>query len=71
MLKPRADLRPNTAEYETTPLGKATGWLTQWPWPERVPRAIRVDLRLHGSQQAWPTLQVNLLLDLSGDGGRP
>ncbi|MFJ4064449.1 prepilin-type N-terminal cleavage/methylation domain-containing protein [Pseudomonas sp. NPDC089996] len=54
-----------------TPLGKATGWLAQWPWPERVPQAVRVDLRLNGSQQAWPTLQVNLLLDLSGDGGRP
>ncbi len=26
MLKPRADLRPNTAEYETTPLVKATGF---------------------------------------------
>lgn len=53
-----------------TPLGKATGWITQWPWPERLPQAVRVAVQLHGSQ-AWPLLQVNLLLDLSGDGGRP
>lgn len=53
-----------------SPLGKATGWLAQWPWPERLPQAVRVDLRLR-SQLAWPRLQVNLLLDLSGDGGRP
>ena len=26
MQKPRSDLRPNTAEYETTPLVKATGF---------------------------------------------
>ena len=26
MLKPRSDLRPNTAAYETTPLVKATGF---------------------------------------------
>ena len=26
MQKPRSDLRPNTADYETTPLVKATGF---------------------------------------------
>ena len=26
MQKPRSDLRPNTVEYETTPLVKATGF---------------------------------------------
>lgn len=53
-----------------SPLGKPTGWLREWPWPERLPQSIRVDVRLH-DDKAWPTLQVNLLLDLSGNGGRP
>ncbi|CAM3591435.1 General secretion pathway protein J, putative [Pseudomonas reidholzensis] len=53
-----------------SPLGKPTGWLDQWPWPERLPQAVRVAVQL-GAGQAWPLLQVNLLLDLSGDGGRP
>lgn len=53
-----------------SPLGKATGWLREWPWPERVPQSVRVDVQLSGAT-SWPTLQVNLLLDLSGDGGRP
>lgn len=53
-----------------SPLGKATGWLSEWPWPERLPRSVRIDLEQVGATP-WPTLQVNLLLDLSGDGGRP
>ncbi|NWL49606.1 general secretion pathway protein GspJ [Pseudomonas hunanensis] len=53
-----------------SPLGKATGWMAQWPWPERLPQAVRVAVQLQGGQ-AWSLLQVNLLLDLSGDGGRP
>lgn len=53
-----------------SPLGKATGWLSEWPWPERLPRAVRIDLGQAGATP-WPTLQVNLQLDLSGDGGRP
>ena len=53
-----------------SPLGKPTGWQPQWPWPERLPQAVRVAVQLQGNQ-AWPLLQVNLLLDLSGDGGRP
>ncbi|HDS1733098.1 prepilin-type N-terminal cleavage/methylation domain-containing protein [Pseudomonas sp. BP8] len=53
-----------------SPLGKPTGWLTQWPWPERLPQTLRVDVQM-SDRKAWPLLQVNLLLDLSGDGGRP
>ncbi|HKS13176.1 MAG TPA: prepilin-type N-terminal cleavage/methylation domain-containing protein [Pseudomonas sp.] len=53
-----------------SPLGKPTGWLREWPWPERLPQSVRVDVQ-RDSATAWPTLQVNLLLDLSGDGGRP
>ncbi|EKT4464715.1 prepilin-type N-terminal cleavage/methylation domain-containing protein [Pseudomonas putida] len=53
-----------------SPLGKATGWVADWPWPQRLPRAVRVDVLL-ANGQAWPTLHVNLLLDHSGDGGRP
>ena len=53
-----------------SPLGKPTGWLREWPWPERLPQSVRVDVQRDGAT-AWPTLQVNLLLDLSGDGGRP
>lgn len=41
-----------------------------WPWPQRLPRAVRVDVLL-ADGKTWPTLHVNLLLDHSGDGGRP
>lgn len=53
-----------------SPLGKATGWMGDWPWPQRLPRAVRVDVLL-ADGKTWPTLHVNLLLDHSGDGGRP
>lgn len=51
-----------------TPKGKPTGWLTQWPWPNRLPGAVRIDLRLKGAQ-AWVSEVVALRLDLSGGAG--
>lgn len=32
-----------------------TGWMSQWPWPERVPQSIRVDLETGGPVR-WPSL---------------
>ncbi|WP_447554380.1 prepilin-type N-terminal cleavage/methylation domain-containing protein [Vreelandella sp. EE22] len=51
-----------------SPLGEPTEWLTRWPWPERLPQAVRVDLDLDGPHP-WVMEQVNVRLDLSGDGG--
>lgn len=51
-----------------SPLGKRTEWMDRWPWPERLPQAVRIDLRLDGAQH-WVTQQVNLRLDLSGEVG--
>ncbi|MBA1242474.1 prepilin-type N-terminal cleavage/methylation domain-containing protein [Pseudomonas japonica] len=49
-------------------LGKPTGWLSEWPWPERLPQAVRIDLTLDGSAP-WISQQVNLRLDLSSEPG--
>lgn len=51
-----------------TPLGQPTGWIAPWPWPERLPRAVRVDLRLAGAVP-WVRQQVGLRLDLSSEPG--
>ncbi|WP_248799992.1 prepilin-type N-terminal cleavage/methylation domain-containing protein [Pseudomonas sp. MWU13-2105] len=36
-----------------------TGWLPRWPWPERLPLAIRVELQARGPIP-WPPLVVAL-----------
>jgi general secretion pathway protein J len=51
-----------------TPKGKSTGWLAQWPWPNRLPGAVRIDLRIKGAQP-WVSEVVSLRLDLSGGAG--
>lgn len=51
-----------------TPKGKPTGWLDRWPWPNRLPGAVRIDLRAKGAVQ-WVTQVVALRLDLSGGAG--
>lgn len=51
-----------------TPKGKPTGWLNNWPWPNRLPGAVRIDLRVKGAVQ-WVTQVVALRLDLSGGAG--
>ncbi|MGQ0335838.1 type II secretion system protein GspJ [Halomonas elongata] len=50
-----------------SPLGEPTGWRDDWPWPRRLPRAVRIDLRLSGGAR-WITQRVDLRLDLSGGG---
>ncbi|WP_297838733.1 prepilin-type N-terminal cleavage/methylation domain-containing protein [Pseudomonas sp.] len=49
-----------------SPLGKDTGWIAQWPWPARLPRAVRIAAHLRGAVP-WVLEQVNLRLDLSSD----
>jgi general secretion pathway protein J len=51
-----------------SPEGKPTGWVTDWPWPDRLPRAVRIDVQLKGAV-GWPTEVVALRLDLSGGAG--
>jgi general secretion pathway protein J len=48
-----------------TPKGEATGWLDQWPWPNRLPRAVRVAVQMDGAVN-WPSEVIALRLDLSG-----
>ena len=51
-----------------TPKGEPTGWVAQWPWPNRLPRAVRIDVQMKGAV-GWPTEVVALRLDLSGGAG--
>jgi general secretion pathway protein J len=46
------------------PQGKPTGWLEQWPWTDRLPKAVRVDMSVAGPV-AWPSMQINLYVDLA------
>lgn len=34
-----------------------SGWLEHWPWPERLPRLVRIQARGQGGMP-WPTLSV-------------
>lgn len=51
-----------------SPLGKDTGWVSSWPWPDRLPRAVRIDASLAGAVP-WVREQVNLRLDLASEPG--
>ncbi|MBC3949399.1 prepilin-type N-terminal cleavage/methylation domain-containing protein [Pseudomonas folii] len=51
-----------------TPKGEPTGWMADWPWPTRLPRAVRIDAKLNGPVP-WLTEVVALRLDLSGGAG--
>lgn len=48
-----------------SPLGQATGWLNQWPWPKRLPAAVRIAASVNGPVP-WVTQVVALRLNLSG-----
>lgn len=50
----------------TTPDGKPTAWLSEWPWPKRLPRAVRIDAGLSGDAD-WVMQQVDVRLDLSSE----
>jgi general secretion pathway protein J len=58
----------NLSYRGVTPEGKSTGWVADWPWPNRLPRAVRIDVQLQGAV-GWPTQVVALRLDLSGGAG--
>ncbi|PYC25088.1 general secretion pathway protein GspJ [Pseudomonas jessenii] len=53
-----------------SPEGKTTEWLDRWPWPGRLPRAVRIDAQLAGAV-VWPRQVVRLRLDLSGENTAP
>lgn len=48
--------------------GQPTGWLSDWPWPTRLPRAVRIDAKVNGPV-SWLTEVVALRLELSGGAG--
>lgn len=49
-------------------LGQDSGWVSSWPWPDRLPRAVRIAATLAGVVP-WVTEQVNLRLDLDSEPG--
>ena len=47
-----------------SPLGQPTGWLSVWPWPKRLPAAVRIDASVNGPLP-WVTQVIALRLNLS------
>lgn len=47
-----------------SPLGQATDWLNAWPWPKRLPDAVRIAARLDGPVP-WVTQVIALRLNLT------
>ena len=47
-----------------SPLGQPTGWLSTWPWPKRLPAAVRIDASVNGPVP-WVTQVIALRLNLS------
>ncbi|MFL1502565.1 prepilin-type N-terminal cleavage/methylation domain-containing protein [Pseudomonas sp. O64] len=47
-----------------SPLGQATGWISEWPWPRRLPAAVRIAASLDGPLP-WVTQVIALRLNLS------
>lgn len=45
---------------------KPTGWLEQWPWPNRLPQAVRIEVDSDNGG-LWPTQVVALRLDSEVD----
>lgn len=50
--------------------GQATTWLDRWPWPSRLPQAVRIELTGEGAVR-WPTQIVALRLELSAQRTAP
>lgn len=51
-------LREGHLEYRgLDDLRRDSGWLRQWPWPQRLPRQVRVQAQAIGSVQ-WATLSI-------------
>lgn len=53
-----------------SPAGQLTGWLDHWPWPQRLPRAVRIQAKVNAAVP-WLTEVVALRLDLAGAGRAP
>ena len=47
-----------------SPLGQPTGWITDWPWPKRLPQAVRIAASVDGPLP-WVTEVIALRLNLS------
>ncbi|EIK94457.1 general secretion pathway protein J [Pseudomonas sp. M47T1] len=61
------DVRALALSYRgRSPLGQDSGWVANWPWPERLPKAVRIQATLAGGVP-WVTEQVNLRLDLASE----
>ncbi|WP_287815832.1 prepilin-type N-terminal cleavage/methylation domain-containing protein [Pseudomonas sp.] len=52
-----------------SPKGQLSDWLATWPWPGRLPRAVRIDAQL-GGPVPWTVESVTLRLDLSTVAGQ-
>lgn len=46
-----------------SPLGQPTGWLSAWPWPRRLPAAVRINASVNGPVP-WLTQVIALRLNL-------
>ncbi|QOY69814.1 prepilin-type N-terminal cleavage/methylation domain-containing protein [Pseudomonas sp. OST1909] len=46
-----------------SPVGQPTGWLSAWPWPRRLPVAVRIDASVNGPVP-WLTQVIALRLNL-------
>lgn len=62
LLKNVADLQ--FSYRGVSPLGQATGWINEWPWPRRLPAAVRVAASLDGPLP-WVSQVIALRLNLS------
>jgi len=47
-----------------SPLGQPTGWVNVWPWPRRLPSAVRIAVSV-GGPVPWVTQVIALRLNLS------
>ncbi|WP_025857789.1 prepilin-type N-terminal cleavage/methylation domain-containing protein [Pseudomonas sp. CHM02] len=47
-----------------SPLGQPTGWVNEWPWPKRLPSAVRITASVEGPVP-WVTQVIALRLNLS------
>ena len=47
-----------------SPLGQPTGWIDQWPWPRRLPAAVRIAAHVDGPVP-WVTQVIALRLNLA------
>ena len=53
-----------------SPLGQPTGWIDTWPWPKRLPSAVRITASVDGPVP-WTTEVIALRLNLAGAGMEP